>query len=337
MELSRLLDAQRPKIDEELKNWVHNPRLGVFSGLSEIISYQLDWSGEGAGTEAQGKRLRPLLVTLCAAAVGENWEHALPAAAAVELLHNFSLIHDDIEDDSQLRRGRPTVWAKWGRELAINAGDAMYALAFSAAAGLDKTLGIESSHQACCILSDACIQLTGGQHLDILYQGANRLALDSYWPMVTGKTAALLGACTELGALCGGADSGVRKAFKLFGYSLGLAFQIQDDWLGIWGEESITGKSALSDILSRKKSLPVLFGLENDPEFLNLWSMEPMNPAIAEKCVQILVSNGAREFAESQADQYLQDSLKALEQVNLKDEAEAVLRQFTLLLVDRRN
>ncbi|MEN4040791.1 MAG: polyprenyl synthetase family protein, partial [Anaerolineaceae bacterium] len=211
--------------------------------LRAMLRYHLGWEGEGSGPEAQGKRIRPLLVLLTTHAAGGEWQRALPAAASVELIHNFSLIHDDIQDQSSLRRGRPTLWVKWGVAQAINAGDLMFTQAFYSLTNLSGLIQPEDVVDALRLLQDTCIELTKGQFMDLWNEQEVSLPIDSYWPMVGGKTAALLACCTQLGAIVAGASSERCKAFRNFGYQLGLAFQVQDDWLGIWGEAARPGKS----------------------------------------------------------------------------------------------
>src|SRR4030067_283120 len=142
-----------------------------------MVAYHLGWEGDGAGSDARGKRIRPLLVVLACAAAGGDWGKALPAAAAVELVHNFSLIHDDIQDNSPLRRGRTTVWKHWGIPQAINAGDAMLTLAHLSALRLANTISAEVAIQAATIFQQACLQLTKGQYLDLSYENRRPLSL----------------------------------------------------------------------------------------------------------------------------------------------------------------
>jgi geranylgeranyl diphosphate synthase type I len=171
---------------------------------------------------------------------GGKWENSLPAAAAVELVHNFSLIHDDIEDNSHLRRGRPTVWTKWGIPQAINTGDAMFTLAHLTILGLESTCSKAITLKAAAILQETCLELTQGQYLDIAYESQKELSIEGYWLMVSGKTAAMLAASTELGGLAAGCSPEEQQAYHEFGHALGLAFQVQDDYLGIWGEVELT-------------------------------------------------------------------------------------------------
>src|SRR5512133_2924642 len=141
-----------------------SPRTKLFH---EMLTYHMGWTGEGAGAEATGKRIRPLMVLLCTAACGAEWKPALPAAAAVELVHNFSLVHDDIQDNSDKRRGRPTTWVKWGAPMAINAGDALFVLSNQAIIDLKASYHAEVVVKAAEILHDTCLDLTRGQFLDM--------------------------------------------------------------------------------------------------------------------------------------------------------------------------
>jgi len=208
-----LTDQMLSAIEEDLKKQVkrcdEKPEL---EGLRAMIAYHMGWEGQGAGPEARGKRLRPLLVTLCAAACGGDWHTSLPSASAVELVHDFSLLHDDIEDNSPLRRGRPTVWKLWGIPQAVNSGDAMFALAHLAIFDLLASVPSNITQQSCHILQQTCLALTQGQYLDISFEHLSNVSVDAYWQMISGKTAALLSCCCELGALAGGASSKITAA-----------------------------------------------------------------------------------------------------------------------------
>lgn len=337
MQLQDLQGVMQPAIDQELQAVIAGYAAQHYTGLTSILAYQLGWEGEGAGLEAQGKRLRPFLVTLAAKACGGEWEKALPAAAAVELLHNFSLIHDDIEDASQVRRGRPTVWAKWGQALAINSGDAMYALAFKALKRLEQTVNGRAALQAFQLLTTTSLKLTGGQHLDISYGDAADIPMESYWPMVSGKTAALLQACLQLGAVSMQADPAMVANLGDFGLHLGLAFQIQDDWLGIWGDEAVTGKSKASDLMSGKKTLPILYGLQQDSEFAAAWKYRSAETETADLLADLLVQNGAEAFTRSQAENYVNKALESLGKCEMDLELRGVFQQLTTSLLNRRH
>jgi geranylgeranyl diphosphate synthase type I len=309
------------------------------NGLAEfdaMLAYHLGWEGPGAGPAASGKRIRPLLVVLTCAAAGEKWEKALPAAAAAELVHNFSLIHDDIQDNSPLRRGRETVWKLWGIPQAINAGDAMLTLAHLDLLRLGETCSPEIALQGAKVLQNACLQLTKGQFLDMAYEDVTHLSLDLYWQMVNGKTAALLAACTELGALTASAPADCRRAYRDFGQYLGLAFQAQDDILGIWGDSAVTGKSAESDLLEGKKSLPILFGLNQSGIFARRWREGPISPDEVASLASQLEAEGARTFTEQAACEMTDQAQQALDQAKPVGEAGQELRDLADSLLKRK-
>ena len=264
------IEAMLSGLDAELHHAVDRLQRAQ-NGLWEMASYAMGWSGEGTGPDTTGKRIRPLLCLLTCGACGGDWRQALPPACAVELIHSFSLIHDDIQDDAALRRGRPSVWNRYGRAHAINLGDAIFTLAFSALADSDPARNSEWLR----ILASTCRELTYGQFLDLWYENIQAITLAQYQEMVGGKTAALVEAACRLGAVGADATSARKNSFGQFGRALGLAFQIQDDYLGIWGDPAITGKPSAGDILDRKKSLPILYGLESSEKIRTLLSVPP--------------------------------------------------------------
>jgi geranylgeranyl diphosphate synthase type I len=336
MSLNNFLKPMHAAIEDELAASVAIINGSQYGELYSMMAYHLGWEGEGAGPEARGKRIRPLLVLLTAAAARADWRAALPAAAAVELIHNFSLIHDDIEDNSPLRRGRPTVWARWGIPQAINTGDAMFTLAHLAMLRLSESVTPVTAFEASRILQEACLQLTQGQYLDIAYERRDDLTLEAYWSMVGGKTAALLAACTHAGALSAQASPQDCAAYRQFGWLLGLAFQAQDDLLGIWGDSAITGKSAESDLLSGKKSLPVLHGLSHGGRFAERWAQGPVTADEVPELVGLLEQSGARTFTEARADELTHQSLQALALARPQGEAGEALKELALLLLQRQ-
>ncbi|MBE0695408.1 MAG: polyprenyl synthetase family protein, partial [Anaerolineaceae bacterium] len=182
MNLQEYTRLMRPAIEDALQWMIHQSIPTAYPELRAMLDYHMGWEGEGAGPEAQGKRIRPLLVLLSAEAAGGNWQDALPAAVAVELLHNFSLVHDDIQDNSSLRRSRPTVWVNWGIAQAINAGDVLFTLAFLSLQDLARTLPAQQVLLASRILQQTCLRLTEGQYLDMSYESKTGLPMDAYWP-----------------------------------------------------------------------------------------------------------------------------------------------------------
>lgn len=232
---------------------------GKLSG--KMLSYHMGWSdADGRPLHVKtGKLIRPALCLWAAAACGGDASLALPAAAAVEWFHNFTLVHDDIQDGDRRRHGRETVWSVWGVPQAINTGDAMQALSFLSLAA--STAEPARTLAAIKALGDAGLQVIEGQCLDMALEGRTEAALRDYLRMVNAKTGALLGGALEAGALLAGADSGRSRLFRLAGRLLGTAFQIQDDALGVFGDPSVTGKSASGDAGRLKMTYPVIAGL----------------------------------------------------------------------------
>ena len=332
LEIKKLLT----EIENELKKQVSRLDEPHTQLYHEMLTYHMGWTGAGASPKATGKRIRPLLVALASAAAGGSWENALPAAAGIELIHNFSLLHDDIQDKSETRRGRPTAWTIWGIAQAINAGDGMFILANMAMGDLSPSYPAELVLQAERIFQAACLNLTRGQHLDIDYETREKVDAGDYWTMIGGKTATLIAASMEIGALLGGADADIRLAYRDFGHYLGLAFQVQDDILGIWGDEAITGKSAASDLIERKKSLPVLFGLEKEGGFAERWLAGNIRrkediPELA----AILEREGARHRTQEAADRMTDMALNALRMADPQGEAGDELFDLAQLLLNR--
>ena len=323
------------RIESELQRQVSrldNPRTQSFH---EMLTYHMGWTGEGAGPEATGKRIRPLMLLLCTSACGATWEPALPAAAAVELVHNFSLVHDDIQDNSDKRRGRPTTWVKWGMPMAINVGDALFVLSNQAIIDLNEYYSPDVIVRAAGILHDTCLDLTRGQFLDMSYEERVDLSVDDYWPMVAGKTAALLSACCHIGALLGGADEPKQESYRSFGHYLGIAFQVQDDILGIWGNESLTGKSAASDLVEGKNSLPVLAGLGRNGKFAARWKQGPIQSEEVEAVARLLTNEGGYETAYEASKQMTDLALLNLYEADPQGEAGDALYELADKLLKR--
>lgn len=308
-----------------------------FTGLQAMIRYHMGWEGHGSGPESRGKRIRPLLVTLCNAANGGKWEDSLPLASAVELVHNFSLLHDDIEDNSPVRRGRPTVWKIWGVPQAINTGDAIFTLAHLASLDVSDHLPAPYSRQVYHALQTTCLELTQGQYLDIAFESQSEISLDAYWQMISGKTSALIACSCQVGALAGLAQPQVSQAYAQFGRNLGLAFQALDDILGIWGDEALTGKSAASDLVTGKKTLPVLYALGCKGEFYARWKNGLVNPDELPLATLILTDEGARDYAQQHADRLTNLALDFLAEAKPAGTAGAELQNLALTLLQRKN
>lgn len=306
--------------------------------LQTMIRYPMGWVNE-EGTHyahATGKRVRPLVLLACAEAAGGDWQPALPAAAAVEILHNFSLVHDDIQDASDLRHGRQTVWRVWGVPQAINTGDAMFALSYSAMQQLsNQSLSPTTVLAAWKIYNHTVLELTRGQYMDMAFEARSDVSVDEYLSMIGGKTAALLSACAQLGALVGSEDLETASLYATFGLNVGLAFQVRDDILGIWGDAKTIGKSTATDILAKKKSVPILFGLQNSKAFQDLYTKPTLTEDDVQAGVEILNDIGARAYAQEIETRYTDQALAALNQAHPTTEGQATLVNIVQTLLQR--
>lgn len=335
MSLKQFTGIMLPAIETELQRQVCRLDEHHTLGFYEMLTYHMGWTGDGAGPEATGKRIRPLMLLLTVTACGTEWIHATCAAAAVELVHNFSLVHDDIQDNSDKRRGRTTTWKIWGMPMAINVGDALFVLSNQAIMDLSGKYPAETIVKAATILHNTCLDLTRGQFLDMSYEKRNNLGVEDYWPMVAGKTAALLSACCYIGSVLGGVEESQQDAYRSFGHALGMAFQVQDDILGIWGDEAITGKSAASDLLEGKKSLPVLHGLSKRGKFAERWAKGPIHPQEVEEIAQLLAKEGSYEYTHGISRQMTTLALDSLREADPQGEAGQALMELANKLIKR--
>ena len=284
--------------------------------LYEMVRYHLGLDG---ATHDAGKRLRPLLGLLAYASLTGDHRRALPGAAAVELGHNFSLVHDDIEDRDVERRHRATVWAIYGVPQAINTGDTLFVLSRLALHRLTE-LGFSDSKVLALmrLYDETCLALCEGQFLDIwATEHAEEMSVDLYLEMVGKKTAALIAASVQAGAMLATDDEAVVQAFRSFGWALGIAFQVNDDLLGIWGAEQATGKEP-SDLAKRKKTLPLIYALQHgapaDRErLLELYATTEPTPDQQGEVRAILERSGARDYTRGEARRFRDEAVAALD------------------------
>jgi geranylgeranyl diphosphate synthase, type I len=335
---TRLTQKYYPELDATLRNIVNTLPVDE-PGFGVMLRYTMGWVDQDDQPiqHLAGKRIRPILLLLCAEAAGGRWQDALPAAAAVELLHNFSLIHDDIQDDSLTRHGLPTVWKVWGRANAINAGDALFTLSYCALESLSNSnLTSDLLIKVWRIFNATMLELTRGQHLDMRFEHQETVTVDEYISMIKGKSAALIAACAQIGALIATQSETLAAHYADFGLNLGIAFQIRDDILGIWGDPTVTGKSAATDIISRKKSLPVLYGLSRLPELIDIYKREPFIEADVAAAVRVLDSIDTRSYTQDSETQYYRRAMAALESANPQGEAADGLLTLVNALLERQ-
>lgn len=264
-----------------------------------------------------GKRVRAGLVLLGAAAAGGSEEAAVVGAVAVELVHNYSLLHDDIIDGDRERRHRPTVWALYGVGPAIVAGDSLAALASQVL--LEDPGGVRAARR----LAEANQAMIAGQSADMAFESRSSVTVEECLAMERGKTGALLSAAAAIGALLGGGDAGVVDALADYGENLGISFQAVDDLLGIWGDPETTGKPVGSDLLARKKTLPVAAALAAGGtaavELSAILARRPSEDDVA-RATGLIESTGARQVVAQIADRHLHEALSALERADLVPE-----------------
>ena len=266
MTLSDALGRYGAPLDAALRAILMAPsdEFKPFYGMQQYHQGWVDGDLQPVAADA-GKRVRPTLCLLCCEACGGDYASALPLAAAIELEHGFSLVHDDIQDRSPTRRHRPTVWSLWGDAQAINVGDALYAAAHAAIYRLGRDHDPRLVLTLALGFEDVCLRLCEGQYLDMAFEREQDVSVDRYMLMIERKTADLISFAAWSGAAIAGAGAERAECFREMGRRLGLAFQIQDDVLGIWGDEKVTGKSASSDIAGAKKTLPYLHALSSLP------------------------------------------------------------------------
>jgi geranylgeranyl diphosphate synthase type I len=324
MAVTRDLDAAVLIADteEEILRLVRN-RDPATHGLYEMVRYHLGLDGSDG---RRGKRIRPLLGLLAYASITGDHRKALPGAAAVELGHNFSLVHDDIEDGDRERRARPTLWALHGIPQAINAGDMLFTLSRVALHRLTE-LGFSDAKvlRLMRLYDNTCVALCEGQYMDI-WAADNPDAMNTalYFDMIGRKTAALIAASVEAGAVLATDDEDVIAAYRRFGWDLGIAFQLNDDLLGIWGDEAVTGKQA-SDLARHKKTLPVIYAVEHAApkdraRLLELIAAPSPTDRDVTAVVAILEGVGAREHTQEQARAYRDEALAELDGLTMADE-----------------
>jgi geranylgeranyl diphosphate synthase type I len=339
-DLESIWQRYRTELEAELKFAVGEAPLPMYN----MMRYHLGWIDEQGNPQSAtiGKRLRPVLCLLACQAVGGDWRQALPAAAAVEMVHNFSLIHDDIQDKSPARRGRATVWQIWGQPQAINVGDGMHALALSSLLRLeDAGITHQKVVRAARILGEASLKLCEGQYLDISYENRLDIGINDYLEMIGCKTAALFRCSLEIGALLGTGDESLLARLKLFGHDLGMTFQVHDDVLSLWGDEKVTGKPNTSDIRMKKKTLPIVYALEKtkgeDKELLwSIYKKKTVGPADIKNVLHILNRLDAQGYVQGMSDKHYRQAISELNAVNIPPSAKEELRAIANFLLKRQ-
>ncbi|HSL96995.1 MAG TPA: polyprenyl synthetase family protein [Candidatus Deferrimicrobiaceae bacterium] len=306
------------------------------AGVYEMCRYHLGLDGSGP----TGKRMRPLLGLLSYASITGDHRGALPGAAAVELGHNFSLVHDDIEDSDRERRHRPTLWALHGIPQAINTGDMLFSLSRVALHRLtDLGFPDRTVLRLMRLYDHTCVALCEGQYLDIwMSDHDDALSVELYVDMIGRKTAALIAASIEAGAVLATEDEAVIARYRAFGWDLGLAFQLNDDLLGIWGPERATGKEP-TDLARKKKTLPVIYAFQHaEPadraRLAALYRRKRIDARGVAELTAILGRVGAREYTRDQARLHRDRALSELDAAGVVEpDARARLQEIIVSVI----
>lgn len=337
-----MFSRYKNSVEQELNRVVptaHN------SETYRLLRYHLGWvdqQGTPMDTSvSQGKALRPTLCLFACEALASEYSRALPAAAALELIHNFSLIHDDIQDQDMERRHQPTVWHLWGIPKAIWSGNAMQctgdlSLLDVARANVPAVTAIRVSD----ILTESYLEMIQGQCMDLDFESRTDIKSEEYLYMIACKTGALIRSALQIGALLATEDPATVKAFTEFGNHLGQAFQVRDDYLGIWGDQATLGKATGNDIRRRKKSYPVVFALERASgqameDLLRIYRQEELEEGDVQRVMAVLDEVGSQEQAQRVTEAAAGRALAALKPVSLPQWAQTEAENLVDFLARR--
>ncbi len=327
--LPEMFDRYKGIVEQELSRCVPAPESSEDVGPYLPVRYHLGWvERDGSPAKSplsQGKALRPTLCLFACEALEEDPISALPAAVALELIHNFSLLHDDIQDMDAERRHQATVWSIWGVPKALVAGNALHSIGDTALLGTVRNkVAPETVLRVSQILTDSYLEMIQGQCLDLFFETSTSIDGDDYLRMIALKTGALIRSGVQIGTLLATKNQDTYAAFTRFGECLGRAFQIRDDYLGIWGDEAITGKAVGNDIRRRKKSFPIVYAFGEAKgryreDLISIYSQDELNDQDVERVLDVLEEVSAREQSQLLTDASAEDALVALKPVSLPE------------------
>ena len=334
-ELPLVLSRYKDVLDLALKDAISDRRIFLY----DMLRYCMGWSDAyGVPLETKkGKGIRPSLCLFTCDALGGDIEKALPAAVSLELIHNFSLIHDEIQDSDEIRHHRPTLWNVWGIPKALVAGNVMRVLADKSMSTMpsdhSKLLTVSSS-----IVSEACLEMIEGQYMDISFEGGDGISVDQYMKMISHKTGALLRSSVHIGAVIGSRGGRVTDIFREIGIKLGFMFQIRDDILGTWGETTSTGKPVGSDIRRKKNTLPIIHARETQPyqeEISELYSLEFIEDHHVDRVLDILDATKAGHYCQGLVEDYALEVSKDIQDIGFSKNSREEFQALVSFLVDR--
>ena len=326
-------------IQDALKSRLDGDRGSVY----DLLRYYMGWADEkGNPVEAMtGKAVRPTLCLFGCEAVGGSVSQAVPAAVSLEFIHNFSLIHDDIQDEDETRHNRKTLWAVWGKPKALVAGNVLRVAADAALQRLtDEGLDSSRSLAAVGLLTEAYLEMIEGQYMDLSFEGRRDIGRQDYLGMISRKTGALIRCSLNLGAVVGADDSDTSAAFRECGRALGYVFQIRDDLLGVWGEEAVTGKPVGADIRRKKSSYPIVCALEAADErdarvIHDIYEKPEIEEDDVASVLEVMERIGVRDDAQAEASWWADEAMRSIERVELSAESRREIEELTHFLLVR--
>jgi len=342
----KILERYRSKIEEEIRHFIFKDQKAATWPFYQMMAYHFGWQGLDKKKypalalslidqlKGRGKAFRPTLMLLINEHLGGDYLKALPAAASLEIFHNFSLIHDDIEDHDEYRRGKPTLWKIWGPEQAINVGDGMFALSQLAALKLfDQGIAQDRVIEVLKILNESFLEVTEGQYLDLSFEENNQVKVSDYLTMIRKKTAVLIAAACQIGALLASDDQKTIQAFRDFGLNLGMAYQLFDDVAGIWGDFASTGKKEAGDLRKKKKTLPLIYAFSKLPQksswlLSKLLKQPQINDQEIKTIINLLDQVKAKDFTLDFGERYWRLAFKAIKNLNLSPAFQNDLNQL---------
>lgn len=309
----------------------------------DMLRYYMGWVDlDGNPCEAtQGKALRPTLCLFGCEAVGGSVHSALPAAVALEFIHNFSLVHDDIQDEDETRHHRLSLWAAWDVPRALLAGNVLRVVADRALERLlDGGMDCERALDIAGMLTGAYLDMIEGQWLDISYEGRRDIGIEDYMVMISKKTGALIRCSLDMGVAIGTTDEAKIRAFHSFGRSLGYAFQIRDDFLGVWGEEQATGKPVGADVRRKKSSLPIVYTMSRADgadrrELERVYGKDELDDGDVALALDVMERVDARGYAQRLAERHCASALDAVAGVEMADGVRRELEELVRFLLVR--
>ena len=337
--LPEVLVRYRAEVSSALRNSLSQDGPEVYN----LLRYYMGWVDEHGYPSAgmEGKALRPTLCLFACEAVGGTPGMAMPAAVALEFIHIFSLIHDDIQDEDETRHNRKTLWKLWGVPKALVAGNVLRVVADQALhklvhAGLEHDRALS----AMGLLTEAYLEMIEGQYLDLSFEGRTDVGVDDYFQMISRKTGALIRCSMALGAVVGSDDPEVAGAFRECGSALGYVFQIRDDVLGVWGEEERTGKPVGADIRRKKNSYPVVYAKENAQQrdvkrLTEIYEKDSVDDADVVTVLDVMDRANVKWHAQNNAASYAEAALDSISHVELSRESRQEIEDLTRFLLVR--